>query len=179
MTAQQLKIIVAHDDHLGIGKDNQLPWDFPRDLKFFKNLTMTVSDRQKTNAVIMGRVTWESIPNEYKPLPGRYNLVLSKNSNTTLPKSVILCRSFKQAISSLSELSIETSFLIGGGAVFKEALNRGLCDVIFATEIQGNFQCDRFFPEYRQTFERIDHSEWQEENGYSLRFNLYVRKRKS
>ena len=69
------EIIVAHDLNQGIGTDNQLPWHCAEDMAYFKSLTI---GNQK-NAVIMGRKTWESIPEKFRPLPNRLNIVLSKN----------------------------------------------------------------------------------------------------
>jgi dihydrofolate reductase / thymidylate synthase len=173
---KQFKIVVAHDDHLGIGKENKLPWQLKSDLNFFRKLTTKASSAHVMNAVIMGRRTWESIPVEVRPLIGRYNFVLSKNTEPDLPKSVIVCRNFQEAFSSLNNLAVETSFLIGGAEIFEEAIKRRLCDAIYATEIQGNFHCDRFFPSYRQDFDLIEQSSWQEENHFNFRFNLYMRK---
>ena len=173
---KQFKIVVAHDDQLGIAKDNHLPWKLKSDLKFFRRLTSETSSVHLKNAVIMGRKTWESIPVESRPLIDRYNLVLSKSIEFDLPKSVFVCRNFQQVFLSLSNLDTETSFLIGGAAIFEEALKNALCDAIYATEIQGNFHCDRFFPTYRHAFDLTEQSDWQEENNLNFRFNLYVRK---
>ncbi len=174
-----MKIIVAHDDRLGIGKGNNLPWNLTADLKFFRKLTTEVTDPLLVNAVIMGRHTWESIPLDNRPLPGRYNLVLSRNSQTRLSSQAMLCGDFQQALSILSGLSIETCFLIGGAAIFKDAIENQMCSTIYATEIRGDFTCDRFFPEYRQEFALIEQSKWHRENNCMFRFNHYVRKQSS
>lgn len=174
MLTPPFKVIVAHDDRLGIGKANKVPWSLSSDLKFFKRLSTSVTNPALTNALIMGRCTWECIPIELRPLAGRYNFVLSKNSEMHLPKPAILCRDFNQLFSSLSNLSIETNFLIGGATIFKEFVNRRWCNAIYATEIEGDFQCDRFFPEYRQSFDLVEQSNWQQENNYRFRFNLYM-----
>ncbi|KAF9588292.1 hypothetical protein IFM89_008709 [Coptis chinensis] len=70
------QVVVATTQTMGIGKDGKLPWNLPSDLKFFKEVTMVTPDPGKRNAVIIGRKTWESIPPEKRPLPGRLNVVL-------------------------------------------------------------------------------------------------------
>ncbi|XP_017981305.1 PREDICTED: bifunctional dihydrofolate reductase-thymidylate synthase isoform X2 [Theobroma cacao] len=119
------QVVVAATREMGIGKDGKLPWRLPSDLKFFKELTMTTSDPEKKNAVVMGRKTWESIPLEYRPLPGRLNVVLtrSESSKITTGENVVICGSISSALQLLAEvpycLSIEKVFVIGGGQIFR------------------------------------------------------------
>ena len=78
-------LIVATDLNGGIGKNNQIPWHYKEDMQYFKSVTTDTSSINKINAVIMGRNTWDSLPEKYKPLPNRINVILSrqfKNSNT-------------------------------------------------------------------------------------------------
>ena len=79
-------LIVAADQNLGIGLNGDLPWKLKGDLKYFRNLTIQTQDRNKINAVIMGRTTWESIPDKFRPLPNRLNIILS---NSLKPNAVI------------------------------------------------------------------------------------------
>ncbi|KAK4416694.1 Bifunctional dihydrofolate reductase-thymidylate synthase [Sesamum alatum] len=73
------QVVVAATPDMGIGKNGKLPWRLPGDLKFFKEITATTSDPNKKNVVMMGRRTWESIPPQFRPLPGCLNVVLSRS----------------------------------------------------------------------------------------------------
>jgi dihydrofolate reductase len=79
----QFALIVAATEELGIGLKSNLPWRIPKDMAFFKHVTTIVPEAlqksQKQNAVIMGRVTWESIPPKFRPLENRFNIVVSRS----------------------------------------------------------------------------------------------------
>ena len=79
-----LHIIAAIDKNNGLGINNTIPWHLSADLKYFKKITTEVTAANKQNAVIMGRKTWDSIPDKYKPLPERLNIVLTRNQNIQL-----------------------------------------------------------------------------------------------
>ena len=137
-------LVVAVDANNGIGKDNALPWKLTGDMKFFKELTIGHGN----NAVIMGRKTWESIPNRFKPLPNRCNIVLSRTATsdgdnvrfmTSLPEALQYCRSQAGKL-------FENVFIIGGSAIYGEALTLNVCDYLFITKIKSTFDCDTFFP---------------------------------
>ncbi|KAH9320160.1 hypothetical protein KI387_021929, partial [Taxus chinensis] len=146
------QVVVAATLAMGIGKDGKLPWKLPSDLKFFKEITTHTSVPAKKNAIIMGRKTWESIPNKHQPLPGRLNVVLSRSGSFDIAtmENVVMCGSLGSALEMLAappySLSIETVFVIGGGQVFREALNEPNCDAIHITAIETPFECDTFMP---------------------------------
>lgn len=137
-------ILVAYDQNRAIGANNDLPWgrSLPGDLEMFKKLTMGTS-------VIMGRKTFESLPPKFRPLPGRENIVLSRNPNLDI-EGVICVNSLAAAISAASK----EVFVIGGGQIYQEALP--VTDTIYATEVQATFpEADTFFP-------AISDDEWLE-----------------
>ncbi|KAJ6739102.1 BIFUNCTIONAL DIHYDROFOLATE REDUCTASE-THYMIDYLATE SYNTHASE [Salix koriyanagi] len=146
------QVVVAATKDMGIGKDGKLPWKLPSDLKFFKDLTLTTTDSGKKNAVIMGRKTWESIPLEHRPLPGRLNVVLTRSGSFDIAtaENVVICGSMGSALELLAAspycLSIEKVFVIGGGQILRESLNAPGCDAIHITEIEMDFDCDTFIP---------------------------------
>ncbi|MBA0799239.1 hypothetical protein Gohar_009767, partial [Gossypium harknessii] len=178
--------VVAATKDWGIGKDGKLPWKLPSDLKFFKDVTLTTSDSGKKNAVIMGRKTWESIPLQYRPLPGRLNVVLTRSGSFDIAtaENVVICGSMTSALELLAAspycLSIEKVFVIGGGQIFRESLNAAGCDAIHITEIETSIECDTFMP-------AIDSSVFQPwyssfpvvENNIRYCFTTYVRVRTS
>lgn len=180
------QVVVAATRELGIGKDGKLPWRLPSDLKFFKDVTVTTSDPGKKNAVIMGRKTWESISPEHRPLPGRLNVVLTRSGSFDIAtaENVVICGSLASALELLAAspycLSIDKVFLIGGGQIFREALNAPGCDAIHITEIESNIECDTFIPAIDSAVFQPWYSSFPKvENSIRHSFTTYVRVRSS
>ncbi|KAJ4824559.1 hypothetical protein Tsubulata_033790 [Turnera subulata] len=180
------QVVVAATRDMGIGKDGQLPWRLPSDLKFFKELTMATSDPGKRNAVVMGRKTWESIPLKYRPLPGRLNVVLTRlrNFDVATAENVVICGSIQSALERLAQgpynLSIEKVFFIGGGQILREALNAPGCEAIHITEIETSIECDTFIPAINLSLFRPWYSSPPlVENNIRYSFTTYVRVRNS
>ncbi|KAG7579338.1 Dihydrofolate reductase-like domain superfamily [Arabidopsis thaliana x Arabidopsis arenosa] len=180
------QVVVAATQEMGIGKDGKLPWNLPTDLKFFKDITLTTSDSSKKNAVVMGRKTWEAIPIKHRPLSGRLNVVLTRSGGFDIAntENVVTCSSVDSALDLLAAppycLSIERVFVIGGGDILREALNRPSCDAIHLTEIDTSIECDTFIP-------AVDTSVYQPwcssfpvtENGLRFCFTTFVRVKSS
>ena len=168
-------IIVAFDSQYGIGKKGRLPWHLALDLKHFKEITTTVTDPAKKNAVIMGRKTWESLPQEFRPLPGRVNLVLSCEGKLNLPSEVLCSQSLDHALSRLSSSAIENIFVIGGAQTYADAIAHPLCQKLYVTHVQGEYGCDAFFPPISRQFSPINSSQQYQEEGFSFQFSDYLR----
>lgn len=171
---KSFSIIVAFDSKQGIGKKGQLPWHLALDLKHFKEITTAVTDPAKKNAVIMGRKTWESLPQKFRPLAGRVNLVLSKDGKLSLPSGVLCSQSLDDALSQLSS-NIENIFVIGGAQVYAQAIDHPLCQKIYVTHVQGEYGCDAFFPPISRQFSPINSSQQYQEEGFSFQFSDYLR----
>jgi len=161
-------LIVAHDQNRGIGIKNVLPWSLSKDMRYFKQITLG-------NTVIMGRRTWESIPEKFRPLPQRKNVVLTRNTTYNVPSSVIIATSLEDAIQ--NQHATGDIFIIGGSMIYKEAIQHIDCTRLYVTEIQSCFNCDAFFPDYNGVFTCIDSSDDVEENGIRFVFKVYERTR--
>ena len=166
-------LIVAVDKNFGMGKEGVLPWNLPGEIKHFKKVT---TDRYNSynNVVIMGRKTWESIPEKFRPLPGRFNIVVTRNRDTIFPHDVLKAISFDEALKYCEEGRLMDKFgkifVIGGAELFKSAIYNSLCREIFLTQILSEFECDCFFPPIPADFHIVDRSEVYMENqiGYSF-----------
>jgi dihydrofolate reductase len=167
-------VIVAMDENRGIGKDGDLPWHLSKDLKYFARITKKTKDPNKQNAVIMGRKTWESIPDKYRPLKDRLNIVLSRNADYMVVPDIKLARTFDDALEVAEENNVETIFVIGGAYVFEQALIRPDCDGVYLTEILKSFNCDAHLAAIDENrFKRVEESEIHEEKNIKFRFVIY------
>lgn len=177
--------IVAVCRKNGIGMNNKLPWRLKNEMAYFTRITTTTVDSSKVNAVVMGRKTWQSIPPKFAPLAGRLNVVLSRCLTEVPEKADLLFASLPSAIASLKANSkVESIFIIGGSQIYEEALKSSVCDRVYITRIDSDFQCDSFFPELDQDkFVEVNDdqvpSEIQEENGIHYKFHVYERKQKN
>src|SRR4051812_356778 len=103
-----ISLVVAAANNNVIGKDNQLVWNLPNDIKFFKNITCGMP-------VVMGRKTFESLG---KPLPGRKNIILTRQSNWNV-EGTIAVKNIDDAILLVNEMDVKEMMVIGGGEIFK------------------------------------------------------------
>ena len=137
-------VVAACKQSRGIGVSNQLPWRLRGDMQYFKQLTRSTRDPTKQNAVIMGRKTWESIPEKMRPLGDRLNVVISANPAARelygMGDKVLLATSLGDALQQLCEgdyaASVESVFVIGGSSVYAEAVDLPqLCERVYYTEV--------------------------------------------
>ena len=158
-----LSIIVAAAENNVIGKDNNLPWHLPADMAYFKEKTMG-------HCVVMGRKNFESIPEKYRPLIGRTNIVITRNSEFSYPSAVVV-HSLEEAITEARSRGEKELFIIGGGEIFRQAMP--LVDKVYITRIHHSFDGDIFFPELKSVewkeIKRID-CKPDEKNRYSYSY---------
>jgi dihydrofolate reductase len=135
-------IIVACTLKGGIGKNGDIPWKAPLDLKQFYKLTM-MRPKDKINVLIMGRRTYQSIGN--KALKDRVNIVVS---NTLEPdEHIMIAHDFDSALNiSYNIKDVHNVFVIGGSEIYKEAIKHKDCENIYLTQIKEDIECDAFFP---------------------------------
>lgn len=127
--------------------DGKLPWRLPGDLAYFKQLTTSGSTTRGKNVVLMGRKTWESIPQQYRPLPGRINIVLSRKGGT-FDGADGVAASLEDAMGLVDRLQhpVGHVFVIGGGEIYKEAMVSDRLSAIHLTRVESDVDCDTFFP---------------------------------
>jgi dihydrofolate reductase/thymidylate synthase len=181
MSIRSVSVIVATTPKGGIGKDGTLPWKLPEDMAHFKKVTMAASSG-KSNAVIMGRKTWDSIPEKFRPLPGRINVVLTRKSAepeyvSPYPAGVVVASSVKDTLEKLgSRDDVSEIFAIGGESVYKEALELPTCSRVFLTMIAKDFECDAFFPPLDYSAFRVSyHSKTNSHKDLTYDFLVYDR----
>lgn len=171
----KFSMIVACDKNHGIGRNNDLPWHLPTDMKYFRSTTASPKgENVGQNAVIMGRRTYESLPIDKRPLPRRLNVVLSRNADYHADEGVLIAESLENALDMLDTYDIHEVFVIGGGNVYTDAIKNPNCDKLYITEIDNAYECDTFFPEFsRDVWREISRSEKVEENGVEYEFVVY------
>lgn len=128
-------IIAAMDEEKAIGRDGKIPWHYPEDMKHFKEKTTGYS-------VLMGRKTYESLPEDFRPLPDRENIVLTR-SDPEFNESVKVVNSLEEAYQSAEN---EKLFIAGGASVYKQTLKDA--DRMILTKIPETHDGDTFFPEW-------------------------------
>ncbi|XP_047104159.1 dihydrofolate reductase-like isoform X2 [Schistocerca piceifrons] len=148
-------IIVAVGNNNGIGIGGKLPWNLRKELAYFSRMTKSTTDPLKKNAVVMGRKTWESIPEKFRPLPGRLNVVLTR-TNRSLGEEVIVHTSLEDAIKDLhNRQDVETVWVIGGSSVYDEMMKSSYCHRLYITNILKDYNCDTFFPEIGSQYKSV------------------------
>ena len=184
---QFVVVVAATASTLGIGKNGTLPWRLKGDMAYFKRVTSETRDASSRNAVIMGRKTWESIPPKFRPLPGRYNVVLTRSPEVLkprLPEGVGCASSLEEALRQLdpkTELGrgVEEVFVIGGGKVYDDAVRYGCCKRVLLTEVtcdEDALECDTFFPRLDPAeYARSSASEEHVEGDFRYTFATYDR----
>ncbi len=142
-------VVAAMDENRGIGIRGTIPWNIPQEMEYFHELTTTTTSNSKQNVVIMGRGTWESIPESHRPMNQRINIVLSHQK---LSLSIPVVSSITKALEYAESLpNVAKIFIIGGESVYKKAIHHPLCKNIYLTVIHDQFECDRFFPVVNET----------------------------
>ena len=158
-----ISIIVAVSENNVIGRNNNLPWHLPADMKYFKDTTMG-------HFVVMGRKNFDSIPDKYRPLTGRTNVVVTRQNNF-IAAGVQVAHSIKEAIQLAKEKNETECFIIGGGEIFSQSID--LCNRIYLTRIHHRIEGDVFFPELNQNkWKEISRQDVNadEKNSYDFSF---------
>ncbi len=160
-----IKAIVHADREWGIGKDNDMMFSLPKDMKFFRETT-------SGHVVVMGGNTLRSFPNQ-KPLKNRLNIVLSRGQ---VRDDCIIVRSYDELKAEMKKHENGDVYVIGGGAVYKELLP--YCHEVLVTKVDAVGGATVFFPnlDTDERFICVDEGEDTEDNGYTIRFTRYQNK---
>lgn len=162
----QVALIYARAANGVIGQGGAMPWHLPEDLAHFKALTQGAP-------VIMGRKTWASLPPRFRPLPGRLNLVITRqpdwheNGAQRMP-------SLREALSTAEQTGAATAWVIGGAQIFAEALS--VATRAEVTEIAQHFEGDTFAPALGAEWQLTAHTDHVSGQGLPLRFARYERR---
>jgi dihydrofolate reductase len=153
------------DDARVIGREGALPWHIPEDLAHFKALTMG-------GVVVMGRKTWDSLPAKFKPLPGRRNIVVTRNpAAVPVPDGVHLGTSLDAALE-VARALVEADkgiWIIGGAEIYR--LSLPLVDEVHLTQVRGVHEGDATFPPFESDFECVS-----ERSGEACTFKVFRRR---
>ena len=159
-----ITLIVAMGKNREIGKENQLLWHLPKDLKHFKELT-------SGHPIIMGRKTYESIG---KPLPNRTNIVISRK-NDWFEEGILIVGSIKEAVKFAKKIDEEV-FVIGGGNIYEQTID--LADKLEVTLVDAVLDADTFFPKINEkVWQKTNEERHQkdEKNEFDFCFQTYER----
>lgn len=160
-------LIVAIAQNNAIGKDNDLLWHLPNDMKQFKETTLN-------HYIITGRKNYISIPPKFRPLVNRTNIVLTRNTDFS-EEGCVVKHSLEDAVQFAKENNETELFIIGGGQIYKEALEKGLVDKMYVTHVNENFEADTFFPEIDNQWKKATEEffEADERHAYPYSFAVY------
>lgn len=162
-----------------IGAEGTMPWHVPEDLAYFKQVT-------HGSPVIMGRRTWESLPEAFRPLPGRVNVVVTGDdarAEQLTQEGALTASSLDEAAAVAQPHAAETStiWIMGGGAIYAEALEKGLARVASVTQLDLNVDGDTYAPvldpQQWQLVSAMPEQGWEaSESGIGYRFETYARR---
>jgi dihydrofolate reductase len=164
-----ISMIAAVSKNRVIGKNNDLPWKLPDDMKFFMEKT-------KGHHAIMGRKNYESIPHKFKPLPNRTNIVVTRQEHFNAPGCIVV-DSVEKGLEIAKHSQEVEAFIIGGAEIYK--LGMSYANRLYLTEINAEIQGDTFFPQYDKTQWREisrEHHNKDERHVYEFDFVVYNKK---
>lgn len=163
-----VSLIVAVAENNTIGYNNSLIWHLPNDMTYFKATTLN-------HHIITGRKNYISIPEKFRPLTNRTNIVLTRDVDF-YEENCIIKHSIEEALICAEENGDNEVFIIGGGEIYKEALEKNLVDKLYITHVHENFEGDTFFPTLDLKQWKITTNEFHEKDEkhkHSYTFAVY------
>lgn len=176
---KDFSIILAVDNENGIGKCWDLAWSIPEDMKYFKYTTTKTKNPDKQNAVIMGRKTWDSIPEKYRPFKNRKNFILSsKYTNGNINSDwAHEFSDFNSCLTVASKMEdIEEIFIIWGSQLYNDSIKHPNFKKAYITRIYNKYHCDVFFHGLPLDFKLGYRSEMKEYKWTEFEYSIYEKK---
>jgi dihydrofolate reductase len=165
-----ISLIAALSANRVIGKNNDLPWSLPDDSKYFMQTT-------KGHYVILGRKNYDSLPEKYRPLPNRTNIVITRQKDFKAPDCIVL-NSLEKGIAVARDAGEQEVFVIGGAEIY--TLTMPLADRLYLTEIHAVVNGDTLFPEFdRAAWKEVSRKSHSSDERHSFAFDFVVYERKS
>ena len=164
-----VSLIVAVSENKVIGKDNDLVWHLPNDIKLFRDTT-------KGHFVIMGRKNYESIPHKYRPLPSRTNVIVTRQDDYKA-KGCLVVNSVEKAIEIAQKAGDKEPFVIGGGQIYKHAVENNLVDRIYLTRVHTEIDGDTYFDDLDDSWKLVhtDLHPSDEKHSFAFTFQTFER----
>lgn len=157
----KLHLIYARARNGTIGKDGQMPWHLPEDLAHFKRITLG-------QPVIMGRKTWDSLPARFRPLPGRVNIVVTRQADWRAD-GALRAASMEEAMRLCGDAP--DAWIMGGAEIYRQA--EPLASTAVVTEIDADFDGDAFAPELGARWQAIQREQHKTASGLEFAFVTY------
>ena len=165
----KVSLIVAVAENGGIGKNNDLLWHLPADMKHFKSTT-------SGHPIITGRKNYESIPEKFRPLPKRENIVITRNVDLQYEDhpNLHIVNSIGKAIELGKTMEHNGEiFVIGGGQIYRQSLEADLIDRMYITHVHASFEADTFFQEVDlNIWKKVSEDFYPPENGTEFAFSI-------
>lgn len=163
-----ISLIAAISQNNVIGKNNDLPWHLPDDMKYFMQTT-------KGHHVIMGRKNYDSIPEKFRPLPNRVNIVVTRQQELRAPNCIIV-NAIEKGLELARQHGEAEAFIIGGSEIYHQGF--ALANRLYLTEIHATIEGDTYFPEFnKKQWKEVSrkHHSTDERHKYSFDFVVYER----
>jgi dihydrofolate reductase len=160
----KLHLIYARARNGTIGKDGQMPWHLPEDLAHFKRVTLG-------QPVIMGRKTWDSLPARFRPLPGRVNIVITRQTDWR-SEGALRATSIEDAMRLCGD--VPDAWIMGGAEIYR--LAEPLASTAVVTEIDADFEGDALAPDLGERWQEIQRESHEAANGLHFSFVTYQHK---
>ena len=164
-----ISAIAAVAENGVIGNKGQLPWNLPDDMKFFQRTTLN-------HPVISGRKNYDSIPDRFRPLRDRVNIVVTRDTDYEAPGAIV-AHSLTEAMKIARKSEVKEIFLIGGGQLYTEAFDADLVDRIYLTTVHAKPEGDVFFPKIGKGWKEVWSEKHKADDRHKYAFTLAVQQR--